>query len=753
MQFICNFCLSPIQHIKSEYLGRKIKCPHCNQKMVLPSYEYGAGRIIGDFIISSKIGEGSIGTVFLAKQRSLDRNVALKILSSKYTTEKGISSFLSEARIAAKLNHPSIVQVLFVGEDNGICFMAMNYIQGKTVRQKIDDHDQIPVDESLHIIQQVAEALHFAWEQEKMIHRDIKPENIIITMEGAVKLTDLGLAIQASECRKGMEISGTPFFMSPEQFAGEKLDTRTDIYSLGITLYQMLAGRLPYDGETLNTVAKQHFYEQPESIKNANPSVSDEVENLVAKMIAKHPDDRFQNMEELLNQIWIIRQTTAPNKDMIPGVHTISIKKLDYKVIEPPKPAYRTGKPVAPSSPKVKSLASTEEEEDSFNVSMKFIGACVAIIVTIIFVILLVYVSKSKKISQLESEMELIEKNFYETNMLNMQTEEDCMNIIAKTKNTEDPREKNVQLRARLVIAELKNKKNISSMKTFATELETLKKGMENKDNSVASTHERELAKVEVLKTIESEKLKADLENEKIKAKSEKESLQKQLEETLKNVNEQKKKDEEYKQNIFYAKLYSLVRQYKFPEVSAALDEFSQKGVLDQKKSDNLKERIQRFQTYCALLSKSGNKFYNITTPDGTVIKISDGIIEFNDKGALSSKKWYSLPVETLYAILSENVSGQTENKVKAEISLLIGNPEDAIKYAPDDQELKIIIDSSFNSNMDTLKSLASSSKKKAMLKLMLLQKEFGNIPKYKGQLDELKLSLEKNSTPSTEDE
>ena len=390
MQFLCNFCLSPIQHIKSEYLGRKIKCPHCNQKMVLPSYEYGAGRIIGDFIISSKIGEGSIGTVFLAKQRSLDRNVALKILSSKYTTEKGISSFLSEARIAAKLNHPSIVQVLFVGEDNGICFMAMNYIQGKTVRQKIDDHDQIPVDESLHIIQQVAEALHFAWEQEKMIHRDIKPENIIITMEGAVKLTDLGLAIQASECRKGMEISGTPFFMSPEQFAGEKLDTRTDIYSLGITLYQMLAGRLPYDGETLNTVAKQHFYEQPESIKNANPSVSDEVENLVAKMIAKHPDDRFQNMEELLNQIWIIRQTTAPNKDMIPGVHTISIKKLDYKVIEPPKPAYRTGKPVAPSSPKVKSLASIAEEEDSFNVSMKFIGACVAIIVTRIFVILLV---------------------------------------------------------------------------------------------------------------------------------------------------------------------------------------------------------------------------------------------------------------------------------------------------------------------------------------------------------------------------
>ncbi|MEM4247865.1 MAG: serine/threonine-protein kinase, partial [Candidatus Nanoarchaeia archaeon] len=195
MRFQCSFCFSIINKVKPEQLGQKIDCPNCRRQQVLPVSPFGPGRIIGDFVIIQKIGEGSIGTVYLAKQISLDRNVALKILSEKYTNAKGLASFLSEARTAAKLNHPNIVQVYAVGDEGGICFMAMSYIQGKTVKQRIEEEGKIEVDEALHITQQVAEGLFFAWQEEKLIHRDIKPENIIITPEGATKLTDLGLAI------------------------------------------------------------------------------------------------------------------------------------------------------------------------------------------------------------------------------------------------------------------------------------------------------------------------------------------------------------------------------------------------------------------------------------------------------------------------------------------------------------------------------------------------------------------------------
>jgi len=332
MRFQCPFCSYNIRGITSSMLGCKINCPDCGQLVHVKDDPFQAGRILGDFIIIRKLGAGSIGTVYFAEQRSLYRNVALKVLSKEYSNNVGIESFLKEARAVASLSHPNLVQAFGVGEEDGVCFLAMNFIEGITIKQKIEREKKIRIDEALHIVQQVAEGLHYAWSEASLVHRDVKPENIMITKEGAVKLTDLGLAIDVAEynSKEEKEISGSPSYMSPEQFTGDNLDSRCDIYALGVTLYEMIAGRLPFDGATLKTVARQHFYDPPKPLSKVNPAIPSKVCSLVKKMMEKEAVNRYQDMESLIHAIWKVRQTTAPNKDLIPSVHTISLKHLDY---------------------------------------------------------------------------------------------------------------------------------------------------------------------------------------------------------------------------------------------------------------------------------------------------------------------------------------------------------------------------------------------------------------------------------------
>lgn len=329
MRFQCPFCTFLVE-ARDEDKGLTAQCPSCENTIKIPSSAFEEGCVIGDFVINEKIGTGSIGTVFKAEQLSLERTVALKILSPQYTTKAGIKSFLKEARQAAMLSHPNLVQALAVGSEEKICYMAMNFIRGKTVKDVIQNEGPYPEDEALHIIQQVAEALHYAWVEAGLVHRDVKPENLMITDEGIVKLTDLGLAMPESEWKEGMKISGSPSYMSPEQFAGKKLDCRSDIYSLGVSLYQMLSGDLPFKGDTLRTIAKQHFTEVPTPLHKMRLEVSQDTSRLVLKMMAKKPENRFADHEHLLQSIWKIRQGTAPNKELVPEVHTISINRLDY---------------------------------------------------------------------------------------------------------------------------------------------------------------------------------------------------------------------------------------------------------------------------------------------------------------------------------------------------------------------------------------------------------------------------------------
>lgn len=331
MRYRCPFCYYTIT-VDEMSRGYPVICTGCGKEVMIPPGRFDPGCIIGDFVILEKLGAGSIGSVYKATQLSLDRQVALKILSPEYTTSKGIDDFLREARAAAKLSHTNLVQSYAVGEDDGFCYMAMTYVSGENLRTRLRKEGRISVDEALHISQQVAEALYYAWDEMGLIHRDVKPDNIMITDDGIVKLTDLGLAINQSEWHEGMEISGSPSYMSPEQFLGEKLDSRSDIYSLGVTLFQMISGRLPFESDSVKKLAQLHLEKEPPSLRHLVPGVPMAVDALVKRMMAKRPENRYASMEEVLKAIWTIRQKTAPNRSLVPDVHTISIKRLDYEI-------------------------------------------------------------------------------------------------------------------------------------------------------------------------------------------------------------------------------------------------------------------------------------------------------------------------------------------------------------------------------------------------------------------------------------
>ena len=331
MKFRCPFCYYTVKTEES-LRGYPLNCPSCSRTLTVPQSRFQKDCILGDFLIREKLGEGSIGMVFLATQLSLERQVALKILFAEYTTKEGIEHFLKEARATATLNHINLVQSFAVGEEDGICYMAMTYISGGSVMDRIRQQKMLPVDESLHIIQQAAEALYYAWTEKKIVHRDIKPDNIMITREGIVKITDLGLAVNRETWDENSDISGSPSYMAPELFEGGRPGPETDVYSLGITLYQMLTGVLPFQAKSVRTLAYQHLEETPVPPEKVNKNIPPEVSELVMTMIAKKPEKRFPDMDALLKAVWLVRQETAPAKELIPDIHTLSVRNLDYDV-------------------------------------------------------------------------------------------------------------------------------------------------------------------------------------------------------------------------------------------------------------------------------------------------------------------------------------------------------------------------------------------------------------------------------------
>ncbi len=263
-------------------------------------------RIPG-FKLLKRLGRGSMGTVYKARQLNLDRLVAIKVLASFLSeNEAFVKRFLKEARVTGQLNHPSIVQGFDAGEHEGTYYFAMEYCPGPTLLTLLQRGGALDQDRAINIAMQMASGLQHAHAR-GLVHRDVKPDNIMIAQGGVAKLCDLGLAKDVSRgsgsTEKGATL-GTPNYISPEQARGdEHVDIRSDIYSLGATLYHMVAGVPPFDGPNPTVIMVKHINDPPLPPRSRNREVDAALQPIIIKMMAKNPNDRYQTPAGLLRDL------------------------------------------------------------------------------------------------------------------------------------------------------------------------------------------------------------------------------------------------------------------------------------------------------------------------------------------------------------------------------------------------------------------------------------------------------------------
>ncbi|MDE7114571.1 MAG: Stk1 family PASTA domain-containing Ser/Thr kinase [Acetatifactor sp.] len=259
------------------------------------------GMMIGDrYEILEKIGTGGMSDVYKAKCHKLNRFVAVKVLKQEFSENANfVSKFQTEAQAAAGLAHPNIVNVYDVGEENGIHYIVMELVEGITLKKYIEKKARLSYKEAVSIAIQVSMGIEAA-HNNHIIHRDIKPQNIIISKDGKVKVTDFGIAKAATSNTITSNVMGSVHYTSPEQARGGYSDEKSDIYSLGVTMFEMLTGRVPFNGETTVAIAIKHIQEELPSPKEYVPEIPASVEDIVLKCCQKSPDRRYQNMGELI---------------------------------------------------------------------------------------------------------------------------------------------------------------------------------------------------------------------------------------------------------------------------------------------------------------------------------------------------------------------------------------------------------------------------------------------------------------------
>jgi serine/threonine-protein kinase len=286
------------------------------------------GATLGDFQVERLLGRGGMGEVYLATQISLNRPVALKVLRPDLLTKPTyLSRFEAEATAVAKLNHPNIVHIYMLGAVGEVRFIAMEYVQGSNLRDYLRKKGAVDYPLALSIMRQAGLAVGAAGEI-GLVHRDIKPENLLLTRKGQVKVTDFGLCRDLDPARVNLTQTGitmgTPLYMSPEQAQGHDLDHRSDLYSLGVTFYHMLAGVPPFKADSPLALALKHVKDTPASIAVHRPDVPPELDRLVLKLMAKSPADRYQSAAEMLRDLARVREamhapsTVQPVAD-VPG--------------------------------------------------------------------------------------------------------------------------------------------------------------------------------------------------------------------------------------------------------------------------------------------------------------------------------------------------------------------------------------------------------------------------------------------------
>ncbi|MCE9584789.1 MAG: protein kinase [Planctomycetes bacterium] len=269
------------------------------------------GKIFSGVQVLQRVGRGGMATVYKGKHLALNKMMAIKILSVSVKDPDMINRFVKEARSVAKLEHPNIVQVYNVGQKFGFTFILMQFIEGHTIAEILDHKRKIPPGQAIKIVREIARALGHA-HRLGIVHRDVKPDNVFITVDGEVRVGDFGLAIETRSTQKTDTITGTPYYMPPEQWRGDPQDGRSDIYSLGVTFYYLVTGRRPFEGSGPVILMEQHMHERPRTPSSHNPDIPSGVSAVIMKMMAKRPDDRYQSAEELLSDLERVESGREP---------------------------------------------------------------------------------------------------------------------------------------------------------------------------------------------------------------------------------------------------------------------------------------------------------------------------------------------------------------------------------------------------------------------------------------------------------
>ncbi|MBN1809835.1 MAG: SUMF1/EgtB/PvdO family nonheme iron enzyme [Planctomycetes bacterium] len=319
-------CLQALQQIRrvgvqhsllKVMVDKGVLTPNQARAVQTTSESGDASGLMGGYKLLEKIGEGGMGVVYKAKQLSLDRVVAVKILPEDLAKDaEYVDRFDREARIAARINHPNIVGAIDVGAAAGKRYFVMEFVEGRTVGAILDDEGKMSVSRSMEVIVQITRALEAAWKN-NLVHRDIKPDNILITPDGTAKLVDLGLAREANpvqDVRLTMTgvITGTPAYISPEQGTGAEVDIRSDIYSLGATFYHMVTGQQPFTGNDPVEIITARFKFRPDLANDVNSEVPYDLAAVIDTMMATAPEERYPDPQVLLHDLGLVAGGEVP---------------------------------------------------------------------------------------------------------------------------------------------------------------------------------------------------------------------------------------------------------------------------------------------------------------------------------------------------------------------------------------------------------------------------------------------------------
>lgn len=315
-------------------------------------------KVFGDrYEIIERIGAGGMAIVYKAKDLLLNRVVTIKVLREQFASDEDfVRRFRREAQSAASLSHPNIVSIYDVGKDGDTEYIVMEYVEGQNLKELIRNYAPLSSEQSINLAMQIAQAIRHAHEH-NIIHRDIKPHNILVTADGRLKVTDFGIAraVSAATMTHTGDIVGSVHYLSPEQAKGVQTNEQSDLYSLGIILYELLTGKVPYDGETPIAIALKHLQEQPVPPSKLNPRISQELENVILRAIAKSPEQRYKTAVEMLEDLTHVQngqpirkvelpyeedlESTRIHKSLSNGVNSVlsSQPKDEMSVLKQPK--------------------------------------------------------------------------------------------------------------------------------------------------------------------------------------------------------------------------------------------------------------------------------------------------------------------------------------------------------------------------------------------------------------------------------